>query len=65
MLCSLVEADGCFRGAYRLNYQGDDSDRTNETSVYSSYIPEDSHLNTRRRENVKPQILTLIVASDT
>jgi hypothetical protein len=42
--CSLVETDRRFRGAYCLHHQGDD---------LPHIIPEDSHLHTRHRKNLK------------
>jgi hypothetical protein len=67
--CSHAEVDQRFRGAYCLHHQDDEalmmeSVRTSETSVNFNmttrrYIPEDSKLHTRRRENVKSQILSL------
>jgi len=59
--CSHVEVDRRFRGAYCLHHQGAlmmEAVRTSETSVNFNlttrrYIPEDSKLHTRRRENFK------------
>jgi hypothetical protein len=56
--CSLVEAYRRFRGAFCLHYQGDEAVSTSETSVnfYQTTrcnIPEDRHLHTRCRENLK------------
>jgi hypothetical protein len=59
--CSLVEVYRRFRGAYCLHYQGDEeAANTSETSVNLYQIirhndPEDSHLHTRRHENLKSQ----------
>jgi hypothetical protein len=55
--CSLVGVDRRVRGVDCLP-QGDGAGRTSETSVYFNdttrlYIPEGSHLLTRRRENLK------------
>jgi hypothetical protein len=57
--CSHVEFDRCFRGAYYLHHKAlmMDAVRTSETSVKFNmttrrYIPEDSKLHTRRRENL-------------
>jgi hypothetical protein len=44
---SLVEVYRCFRGTCYLHHQCDEAASTSETSV------EDSHLHTRRRENLK------------
>jgi hypothetical protein len=59
--CSHVEMDRRFRGAYDLHNQGVlmmEIVRTSETSAHLNviirrYIPEDSKLHTRRRENYK------------
>jgi hypothetical protein len=53
--CCFVGVDRRFRRAYCVHHQGNE---TSETSVYSSetawrHIPEDSHYQTRRRENLK------------
>jgi hypothetical protein len=61
--CSHVEVDRHFRGAYCLRHQSDrldDGVRTSETSVNFNvttlrYVPEDSKLHTRCRENLKSQ----------
>jgi hypothetical protein len=45
--CSLVEIYQRFRGAFCLHHQGDESLTTRR------YNPEDSHLRTHRRENLK------------
>jgi hypothetical protein len=45
--CGLVDTDRRFRGAYCLHYQGDDHHTT------KCYIAEDSHLYTRRRDNLQ------------
>jgi hypothetical protein len=67
--CNLVEVDRRFTDAYCLHYQGDEfiylmmeAVRTYETSVNINvttrrYIPEDSKLHIRRRENLKSHIL--------
>jgi hypothetical protein len=65
--CSLVETGQCFRGAYCLHDQDDESWMTEvvSTSEMSAnfyetiwcYIPEDSHLHTHRCENLKSQNL--------
>jgi hypothetical protein len=65
--CSLIDVDRRFRGAHW--FQDDrphDEVRTSETSVsiYQTIrrnIPEDSHLHTSRRENLKPHHLVPIV----
>jgi hypothetical protein len=44
--CSLVEVDRRFRSAYCLHHQGERPDTRR-------YIPEDSDLHARRRENLK------------
>jgi hypothetical protein len=54
--CSLV--DRRFRGPCCLHHQGDEPARTSETLVnfYQTtrrYNPEDSHLRTHRRDNLK------------
>jgi hypothetical protein len=60
--CSLVEIFRRFRGACCLHHLGDEKAAgTSETSVdfYQSTrhnIPEDSHLHTRRRENLKSHL---------
>jgi hypothetical protein len=46
--CSLVEVYQRFRGPCCLHHQGD------ESSVKRRYNPEDNHLRTHRRENLKP-----------
>jgi hypothetical protein len=56
--CSLVEVYQRFRGPCCLHHQGDEVARTSETLVnfYQTtrrYNPEDSHLRTHRRENLK------------
>jgi hypothetical protein len=59
--CSLVETDRRFRGAYCLHYQNDEmmeAVRTSQKTInfYQTTrrnIPEDSHIHTRRRENLK------------
>jgi hypothetical protein len=61
--CGLVEVYRRFRGACcsiirATDYPDDEAASTSETSVnfYQTtrrYIPEDSHLHTRRRENLK------------
>jgi hypothetical protein len=66
--CILPETDERFKGAYYLHHQGDlmtEAVSISETSV-SFYettrrnIPADSHLHTRRRENLKSQFLGCI-----
>jgi hypothetical protein len=57
-VCSLVEVYRRFRGACCLHHQGDEVASTSETSVnlYQTTRrnnPEESHLHTRRRENLK------------
>jgi hypothetical protein len=59
-LCSLIEVYQRFRGTFCLHYQGDECLRQQlpETLVnfYQTtrrYNPENSHLHTRRRENLK------------
>jgi hypothetical protein len=53
--CSLVEIYRRFRGAFSLHYQDDDLPETSvnfyDTTLRN--IPGDSHLHTRRRENLK------------
>jgi hypothetical protein len=56
--CSLVKVYQRFRGPCCLHHQGDSQARTTETLVnfYQTtrrYNPEDSHLRTHRRENLK------------
>jgi hypothetical protein len=66
LLCSLVEVYRRFRGACYLHYQASiivmimmEAASTSETSAnfyqitWSNNNPEDSHLHTRRRENLK------------
>jgi hypothetical protein len=70
--CSLVGVDQRFRGArtasiIRVIAVMIWAARISETSVYSNdtawrYIPEGSHLHTRRRENLKSQIGPLMFA---
>jgi hypothetical protein len=48
--CSMMEIDRRFRGAYCLHHLDDESYQTGRRN-----IPEDSHLHTRRRENLKSQ----------
>jgi hypothetical protein len=70
--CSLVGVDQRFRGAciasiIRVIAVMIWTARISETSVYSNdtawrYIPEGSHLHTRRRENLKSQIGPLMFA---
>jgi hypothetical protein len=63
--CSLVEIDRRFKGAYHIHHQGD---RTSVTSA-SFYqntrrnLPEDSHLHTRRRENLKSHLIIFVCVS--
>jgi hypothetical protein len=62
--CSHVEVDGRFRSAYCLHHQGFIA--PSETSVNfivttRRYIPEDSKLHTRRRENLKSHRTTICV----
>jgi hypothetical protein len=47
--CSLVEVYRCFRGACCLHHQGDSPDYQ---TIWRNN-PEDRHLHTRRRENLK------------
>jgi hypothetical protein len=64
--CSLVGIYRCFRGACCLHLQRDESPMmeavsSSETSVNSYQTtrrnnPEDSHLQTRRRENLKSRL---------
>jgi hypothetical protein len=59
-LCSMVETDRRFRGAYCLHHQGAlvmEALSTSETSVDFYHtarrnIPEESHLHAHRRENL-------------
>jgi hypothetical protein len=62
VLCSHVEVDWHFRGAYCLHHQGDEGGieavHTSEMSVNFNvttqrYIPKDSEIYTRCRENLK------------
>jgi hypothetical protein len=64
--CSLLEVYQNFRGVCCLHHQGDlqvmEAARTSETSVYFHQTtrrnnPEDSHLHTSRRENMKPYLV--------
>jgi hypothetical protein len=67
--CSLVEIYQRFRGPCCLHHQGDrsyEAARTPETLVnfYQTsrrYIPEDSHLHTHRRENLKSYSVYLLI----
>jgi hypothetical protein len=54
--CSLVEVDRRFRGAYFLHHQRipETSVRFHETTRRS--IPEDSHIHTGHRENLKSHL---------
>jgi hypothetical protein len=58
-LCSLVEADRHFKDAYRAIALMIEAVRAYETYVYFAttrrYIPDDCHLHTRRRKNLKSQ----------
>jgi hypothetical protein len=56
--CSLVEVHRRFRGAYCLHHQGDRPDQTTRRN-----IPEDSHLHTRRRENLKSHLIKKVYIS--
>jgi hypothetical protein len=64
-LCSLVEVYQRFRGSYCLHHQGAlmmEAARTSETLVNlcqttRRYNPEDSHLRTHRRENLKSYLV--------
>jgi hypothetical protein len=61
--CSLIEIYQRFRRICCLNHQVDGAACTSETSVnfYQTtrcYNPEDSHLHTRRRENLKSYLRT-------
>jgi hypothetical protein len=63
--CSLVDVYQRFRGPCCLYHQGDEAARTSETLVnfYQTtrrYNPEDSHLRTHRRENLKSYSLNII-----
>jgi hypothetical protein len=49
--CSQVDVDRRFSGAYCLHHQADDVYLTTR-----QYIPEDSKLHTRSRENLKSHI---------
>jgi hypothetical protein len=51
--CSLVDTDGRFRGAYCLHHQSDDRLDDGGSNLIRCNIPEDSHLHTHRRENLK------------
>jgi hypothetical protein len=58
--CSLVEVYRRFRCAHCLHHQGDETTRTSKMSVnfYQTArhnIPEDVHLHTRHRQNLKSQ----------
>jgi hypothetical protein len=63
--CSLVDIYRRFRGVYCLHHQGDlmmEAVITSETSIifYETTrrnIPEDGHLDTRRRENRKSHLI--------
>jgi len=66
--CSQVDIDRRFKSAYCLHHQASfitlmmEVVRTSETSVNNylttrHYIPEDSKLHTRRRENLKSHII--------
>jgi hypothetical protein len=60
--CSLVEVYRPFRGAYCLHHQGDEAARTavilvNFYQTTRRYNPEDSHLRTHRRENLKSYLI--------
>jgi hypothetical protein len=74
-LCSLVEVDRRFRGAYCLHYRLYDGEMmeaicTSETSAnfkkttlrYRS-IPERHNLHTRRRENLKSHVIIFLSSS--
>jgi hypothetical protein len=71
--CSLVEVYQRFRGACCLHHQGDEwmmmeAARTSETlvNVYQTtrcYSPEDSHLRTYRRENLKSYLIYREIAN--
>jgi hypothetical protein len=72
--CSLVGVDRRFRRAYHLHQPEDVgmwTVSTSETSVYSNkttrhYMPEGSHLHTRRRKNAKisRQVLRFLLGKD-
>jgi hypothetical protein len=54
--CSLVEIYQRFRGPCCLHHQGDDYSSETLVNFYQTtrrYNPEDSHLRTNRRENIK------------
>jgi hypothetical protein len=66
--CSQLDVDQRFKGAYCLHHQGDglimEEVRTSETLVNINltarqYMPEDSKLHTRRRENLKSHTLIM------
>jgi hypothetical protein len=66
--CSHLDVYRRFRGACFLHLPGDElqmeAARTSETSVdiefrTQQYIPEDSELHTRRRENLKSHVMLL------
>jgi hypothetical protein len=67
--CSELDVDRRFRGACRLHQQGAlmEAARTSETSVDNyftpQYIPEDSELHNRLRENLKSQKEELLCRS--
>jgi hypothetical protein len=69
--CSVVETDQSFKGPCCLHHQGAlmmEAARTSATSVnfYQTtrrYNPEDSHLRTHRRENLKSSIIIIIIAT--
>jgi hypothetical protein len=68
--CIQIDVDRRFRGAYCLHDKGDEialmmeAVRTSETSVNINlttrrYIPEESKLHTRRRENLKSHMVDI------
>jgi hypothetical protein len=61
--CSQVDFDRRFRDAYCFRHQVMKALRTSETSVNINYtwryIPEDSKVHTRRRENLKSHKIQL------
>jgi hypothetical protein len=59
--CSLVETDRRFRGVYRLHHQGDKHLwKVGPFLLDWSNIPEDSHLHTRHRENLKSHNIMIL-----
>jgi hypothetical protein len=59
-LCSFVESDWRFRGAYCLHHQGDEFTSVSFYHATRRNIPDDSHPHTRRRENLKSHVGSLV-----